>query len=85
MDAHESIDFEDEIRRHWRAEPFVPFDIVVTGGDCYEIQEPGQVAWGGDTVVAVLPKPGSVFSGRTRSTPCTCTTSRRGGRRRARR
>ena len=61
MAEHESIDFEEEIRRYWRAEPFVPFDIVVTSGDRYEIKDPGQVAWGGNTVVVVMPKTGIRF------------------------
>jgi hypothetical protein len=61
MAEHEEINFEDELRRCLRADPFVPFDIVVTSGDRYEITNDEQVALGGNTVVVVLPKTGIRF------------------------
>lgn len=61
MAEHEEINFEDELRRHRDAEPFTPFGIVVTSGDRYSITDPWQMAMGGNTVVAVLPKTGIRF------------------------
>jgi protein-L-isoaspartate O-methyltransferase len=58
---HEQLDFEDELRRYSRAEPFVPFDIVVTSGDRYEITHWEQLAFGGNMVVVVQPKSGIRF------------------------
>lgn len=54
----EQIDFEDELRRYLNAVPFVPFDLVTTSGDRYEVQERLQVAMGGTAIVLVLPKTG---------------------------
>ena len=61
MAEHEQIDFEDELRRYYRADPFIPFDIVVTSGDRYEITQQEQLAFGGNTVVVVLPRTGIRF------------------------
>lgn len=61
MAEHEQIDFEEELRRYHRADPFNPFDIVVTSGDRYEITQYDQLAFGGNTVVVVLPKTGIRF------------------------
>jgi hypothetical protein len=61
MAEHEEINFDDELKRYLRADPFVPFDIVVTSGDRYEVAEKEQVAMGGNTVVVVLPKTGIRF------------------------
>ena len=61
MAESENIDFEDELRRYWRQEPFVPFDIVVTSGDRYAIGQPEQLAFGGNVVVVVLPRTGIRF------------------------
>jgi hypothetical protein len=52
------LDFEDELRRHARAIPFVPFEIVTASGDRYEVQESLQLAMGNSAVVLVLPKTG---------------------------
>jgi hypothetical protein len=57
----EQINFEDEFRRYARAEPFVPFDIVVTSGDRYEVTNSDQVAFTGNAVVVALPKHGIRF------------------------
>ena len=55
----EQIDFLDELRRYARAIPFIPFDIVTTSGDRYEVHESLQIAVAGsDAVVLVLPKTG---------------------------
>jgi hypothetical protein len=61
MAEHEEINFEDELRRCLRADPFVPFNIVVTSGDRYEVTTDEQVALGGNTVVVVLPTTGIRF------------------------
>jgi hypothetical protein len=54
----ERIDFEDELRRYARAVPFVPFDIVTTSGNRYEVQESLQLAIGNTAIVLVLPTTG---------------------------
>jgi hypothetical protein len=55
---HENIDFEDELRRYWRKEPFIPFEIVTTSGDRYQINDPGQIAFGSNTIIVALRKTG---------------------------
>jgi hypothetical protein len=54
----EQIDFEDELRRYANKLPFVPFDIVTSSGNRYEVQERLQLAMGGTAIVLVLPKTG---------------------------
>ena len=57
----EQINFEDELRRYGEAQPFVPFDIIVTIGDRYPITDRWQLAMGGNTVVVALPRTGIRF------------------------
>jgi hypothetical protein len=54
----ERIDFEDELRRLAKSEPFTPFEIVVTSGDRYEVTEELQIAISGNAVVVLMPKRG---------------------------
>jgi hypothetical protein len=54
----ERIDFEDELRRLAKADPFTPFEIIVTSGDRYEITEELQMAISGNAVVVLMPKRG---------------------------
>ena len=58
MAEHEGIDFESELRRYWRQDPFVPFDIVTTAGDRYTINDPGLIAFGSNTIIIALRKTG---------------------------
>ena len=55
---HEQIDFEDELRRYYEAQPFVPFDIMTGSGDRYEVRERSQLAFGHIAIVLVLPRTG---------------------------
>jgi len=61
MDGQEEINFQEELRKYAKAEPFLPFEIVVTCGGRYLITDPWQLAIGGNTVVVVLPKTGIRF------------------------
>jgi hypothetical protein len=54
----ERINFDDELRKVARAVPFVPFEIVTTSGEKYEITDSVEIAIGHSTVVLVLPKTG---------------------------
>jgi hypothetical protein len=54
MAEHERIDFEEELRRYWRKDPFVPFDIVTTSGDRYHITDPGLIAFGSNAIIVAL-------------------------------
>jgi hypothetical protein len=54
----EQIDFMDELRRYGNSDPFVPFEIVTTGGARYEVQERLQFALGATAAVLVLPRTG---------------------------
>jgi hypothetical protein len=54
----ERIDFEDEMRRYANAVPFIPFEIVTTSGDRYQVLERLQLAMAGTAIVLVLPKTG---------------------------
>ena len=58
MAEHEEIDFEGELRHYWRREPFTPIEIVTTSGDRYQINDPGQMAFGSNTIVIALRKTG---------------------------
>ena len=61
MAEHEQIDFETELRRYARAEPFMPFDIVVTSGDRYEVTGRHQVAVGKAVVIILPPDSTSIY------------------------
>ena len=54
----EQIDFEDELRRCYKAQPFLPFEVVSGSGDRYEVVDPSQVAFGHSAIVIVLPRTG---------------------------
>jgi len=54
----EQISFDDELRKYVLAVPFVPFEIVTTSGDRYEITDNVQVAIGTTTIGVMLPKTG---------------------------
>jgi hypothetical protein len=54
MAEHEQIDFEEELRRYWRKDPFIPFDIVTTSGDRYHISDPGLIAFGSNVIIVAL-------------------------------
>ncbi len=56
MAEYEQIDFEEELRRYWRKEPFVPIEIIATSGDRYLINDPGQIAFGSNTIIIALRK-----------------------------
>ena len=56
--APERINFDEELRKAARAVPFVPFDIVTTSGEKYEITDSVEIAVGYSTAVVVLPKTG---------------------------
>jgi hypothetical protein len=57
----ERIEFEDELHRYGRADPFTPFEIVVTSGDRYLITNSDHLAFTGNTVVVAEPKTGIRF------------------------
>jgi hypothetical protein len=54
----ERISFDEELRKLARAVPFMPFEIVTTSGERYEITDSVEIAVGSSTVVVVLPKTG---------------------------
>lgn len=61
MAEHERLNFEDELRRCCRAEPFIPFDIILTSGDRYEITSWEQMAFGENMIVVAQPRTGIRF------------------------
>jgi hypothetical protein len=54
----EQVDFEDELWKAYKAEPFSPFDILTAGGQVYQVQDSSQIAFGHSAIVLVLPKTG---------------------------
>ena len=58
---HEQLKFDEELQRCCRAEPFLPFDIVLTSGDRYEITHWQQLAFGENMIVVALPRTGIRF------------------------
>jgi hypothetical protein len=57
----EDISFEGEIIKLLDADPFVPFSIIVTSGDRFEVADPHAVAVGANVVVVVEPREGISF------------------------
>lgn len=49
----ERIDFESELRRHGRADPFVPFEVVFTSGDRVLVKSSDYLAFAGNTLVII--------------------------------
>jgi hypothetical protein len=46
----EEMGFEGELHRLWKADPFIPFEIVITIGEKYEINDPSKVSISSDAV-----------------------------------
>jgi hypothetical protein len=61
MAEHEQLKFDEELQRCCRADPFLPFDIVLTSGDRYEITHWQQLAFGENMIVVALPRTGIRF------------------------
>src|SRR5436305_5644559 len=59
MAEPEAMDFEDELRRLWKAEPFTPFEIVAAGGEQFEISDPSKVTISADVVKIQCPDGGT--------------------------
>jgi len=51
----EQLSFEDELKKALDREPFVPFTIILTSGDRYDVLDPWSVAIGASTVVVFPP------------------------------
>jgi hypothetical protein len=47
---------KEDILEHLRREPFVPFRIILTSGQGYDIINPGRVALGENTLHVMFPK-----------------------------
>lgn len=56
----EPIEFEDELERVIRAEPFVPFTLVTASGDRYIVSFSNWIYSGRDVVVVLRPNIGFV-------------------------
>ena len=58
MDAFGPENLDSSLHRYRWAKPFRPFKLVMTSGDRYQISDPDQIAFGGDTVVIARPATG---------------------------
>ena len=54
----ESLRFDEELAHLALAQPFIPFDIVTSSGERYEVTSPLELAVGENAVVVLLPKTG---------------------------
>jgi hypothetical protein len=61
MAESEAMDFEDELRRLWKADPFIPFEIVVTSGDRYQIGESLHLVISRNMITVMSPGGGTRF------------------------
>ncbi|MGB7158754.1 MAG: hypothetical protein WBD40_11845 [Tepidisphaeraceae bacterium] len=61
MAESEQIDFYDELRRVRNADPFQPFEIVMTSGARYKVTNPESVASGPGMFCVFPPKQGMHF------------------------
>ncbi len=51
----EELDFESEFQAVLRADPIVPFTIVLTNGDRHRVDHPSMVSTGLDVVTVIYP------------------------------
>jgi hypothetical protein len=56
----EEFNFDEEIDRAVNADPFAPFTIVTACGDRYEVSHPNLIAFGGDVIMLLRPRVGSI-------------------------
>jgi len=54
----ERIEFEEELRRYGRADPFSPFEIILTSGDRVLINNSDHLAFTSNSVIIAEPKVG---------------------------
>jgi hypothetical protein len=52
------IEFEAELRRYGRAEPFSPFEIILTSGDRVLVNNSDNLAFTGNAIVFADPRQG---------------------------
>jgi hypothetical protein len=50
----EELNIRDEIKRARKREPFIPFKLVMTSGDRYEVKDPDSIAIG-ESIIVILP------------------------------
>jgi hypothetical protein len=55
-DMGERIGFRGELIKLLDSDPFLPFRIVMSSGDNYEITDPHSVAVGSDVIIVVPPR-----------------------------
>jgi hypothetical protein len=54
----ERIEFEEELRRYGRAEPFVPFEIFLSSGDHILVTNSDHLAFTSNSIVLAEPRLG---------------------------
>lgn len=54
----ERIEFEEELRRYGRADPFVPFEILFTSGDRVLVTNSDHLAFTSNSILLAEPKVG---------------------------
>jgi hypothetical protein len=54
----ERIEFEEELRKYGRAEPFVPFEIILTSGDRILVNNSDHLAFTGNSIILAEPRLG---------------------------
>ena len=61
----EEMGFDEEILKLLDADPFVPFVIILSSGDRYQVDDPHRVALGSNVIYVVQPREGICFFRRT--------------------
>lgn len=56
----ERIEFEAELRRYGRADPFVPFDIFLTNGDSVLVTNSDHLAFTSNSILLAEPRLGGI-------------------------
>jgi hypothetical protein len=54
----EQVEFEGELKQYAAADPFEPFDIILTSGDRVVVTDPWRLAFTGNTIVWADPNTG---------------------------
>ena len=59
--SHEEFRFEQEVEKLLRQEPFVPFQVILTSGDRFDVTSPFSLAFRGNAVVVFPPVQAHIF------------------------
>jgi hypothetical protein len=60
-EAQDEFRFEQEVEKLLRQEPFMPFQVILTSGDRFDVTSPFSLAFRGNAVVVFPPRQAHIF------------------------